>query len=88
MSSLTSTAGNQATTNSWVTWNVGRSILFNPACRIESLSWSMFSSASDMWRTLGHGTTDGGLVVGTIIKLKLGLQPKPLGEARYGFLAG
>ena len=26
--------------------------------------------------TRGHGAIDGGLVVGTIIKLKLGLQPK------------
>ncbi|CAJ1346017.1 unnamed protein product, partial [Effrenium voratum] len=29
----------------------------------------------DMWRILGRGTTNGGLVVGTIIKPKLGLQP-------------
>merc|ERR1711972_16897 len=42
----------------------------------------------DMWRILGRGTTDGGLVVGTIIKPKLGLQPKPFGEACYAFWQG
>ena len=34
-------------------------------------------NVEDMWRILGRGTTNGGLVVGTIIKPKLGLQPKP-----------
>ena len=42
----------------------------------------------DMWRILGRGTTNGGLVVGTIIKPKLGLQPKPFGEACYSFWQG
>ena len=42
----------------------------------------------DMWRILGRGTCNGGLVVGTIIKPKLGLQPKPFGEACYGFWQG
>merc|ERR1712003_569997 len=42
----------------------------------------------DMWRILGRGTTDGGLVVGTIIKPKLGLQPKPFGGACYAFWQG
>eukprot|EP00445_Apocalathium_hangoei_P036994 CAMPEP_0203959432 /NCGR_PEP_ID=MMETSP0359-20131031/90480_1 /ASSEMBLY_ACC=CAM_ASM_000338 /TAXON_ID=268821 /ORGANISM="Scrippsiella Hangoei, Strain SHTV-5" /LENGTH=280 /DNA_ID=CAMNT_0050893499 /DNA_START=47 /DNA_END=885 /DNA_ORIENTATION=+ len=42
----------------------------------------------DMWRILGRGTTNGGLVVGTIIKPKLGLQPKPFGEACYAFWQG
>merc|ERR1712039_1130331 len=42
----------------------------------------------DMWRILGRGTVDGGLVVGTIIKPKLGLQPKPFGEACYAFWMG
>merc|ERR1712004_787627 len=42
----------------------------------------------DMWRILGRGTSDGGLVVGTIIKPKLGLQPKPFGEACYAFWQG
>ena len=38
-----------------------------------------------MWRILGRSMTNGGLVVGTIIKPKLGLQPKPFGEACYAF---
>ena len=42
----------------------------------------------DMWRILGRGTSNGGLVVGTIIKPKLGLQPKPFGEACYAFWLG
>merc|ERR1712178_449840 len=42
----------------------------------------------DMWRCLGRDLTAGGLVVGTIIKPKLGLQPKPFGEACYGFWLG
>jgi len=42
----------------------------------------------DMWRILGRGTSNGGLVVGTIIKPKLGLQPKPFGEACYAFWQG
>jgi ribulose-bisphosphate carboxylase large chain len=32
---------------------------------------------------LGRGTSAGGLVVDNIIKPKLGLQPKPFGEACY-----
>eukprot|EP00420_Gonyaulax_spinifera_P036434 CAMPEP_0197870484 /NCGR_PEP_ID=MMETSP1439-20131203/1168_1 /TAXON_ID=66791 /ORGANISM="Gonyaulax spinifera, Strain CCMP409" /LENGTH=309 /DNA_ID=CAMNT_0043489379 /DNA_START=49 /DNA_END=974 /DNA_ORIENTATION=+ len=40
-------------------------------------------SILDMWRILGRDMTNGGLVVGTIIKPKLGLQPKPFGEACY-----
>merc|ERR1712159_887094 len=42
----------------------------------------------DMWRNLGRDLTNGGLVVGTIIKPKLGLQPKPFGEACYAFWQG
>ena len=42
----------------------------------------------DMWRILGRGTSSAGLVVGTIIKPKLGLQPKPFGEACYSFWQG
>ena len=45
-------------------------------------------NVEDMWRILGRGTTNGGLVVGTIIKPKLGLQPKPFGEACYSFWQG
>jgi ribulose-bisphosphate carboxylase large chain len=37
---------------------------------------------------LGRSLTNGGLVVGTIIKPKLGLQPKPFGEACYAFWQG
>ena len=37
----------------------------------------------DMWCILGRGTTNGGLAVGTIINLKLGLQPAPFGESGY-----
>jgi ribulose-bisphosphate carboxylase large chain len=42
----------------------------------------------DMWRVLGRPLTNGGLVTGTIIKPKLGLQPKPFGEACYAFWQG
>ena len=45
-------------------------------------------NVEDMWRILGKGTSNGGLVVGTIIKPKLGLQPKPFGEACYAFWQG
>merc|ERR1719174_1213531 len=45
-------------------------------------------SIVDMWRTLGRQLVDGGLVTGTIIKPKLGLQPKPFGEACYAFWQG
>merc|ERR1719386_41631 len=42
----------------------------------------------DMWRLFGRSMTNGGLVVGTIIKPKLGLQPTPFGEACYAFWQG
>ncbi len=45
-------------------------------------------NVEDMWRILGRGTSNGGLVVGTINKLKLGLQPKPCGEAWYAIWLG
>merc|ERR1711933_631045 len=45
-------------------------------------------SIIDMWRIFGRDMTNGGLVVGTIIKPKLGLQPKPFGEACYAFWQG
>jgi ribulose-bisphosphate carboxylase large chain len=41
-----------------------------------------------MWRALGRSLTNGGLVVDTIIKPKLGLQPKAFGEACYDFWQG
>ncbi|CAE7723733.1 rbcL [Symbiodinium sp. CCMP2592] len=53
--------------------------------------WSLFENVEnleDMWRILGKGTSNGGLVVGTIIQPKLGLQPKPFGEACYAFWQG
>ena len=43
---------------------------------------------SDMWRVLGRPLTDGGFIVGTIIKPKLGLQPKPFADAAYDFWLG
>merc|ERR1711988_1743864 len=45
-------------------------------------------SVVDMWRVLEKPLVDGGLVTGTIIKPKLGLQPKPFGEACYAFWQG
>jgi ribulose 1,5-bisphosphate carboxylase large subunit-like protein len=48
-----------------------------PACNIIGI-----------WRILGRGTSAGGLIVGTIIMPKLGLQPKPFGETCYAFWQG
>ncbi len=42
----------------------------------------------EMWRILGRPLTDGGMVVGTIIKPKLGLRPQPFAEACYNFWLG
>ncbi|HIE00792.1 MAG TPA: ribulose-bisphosphate carboxylase [Thiotrichaceae bacterium] len=42
----------------------------------------------DMWRVLGRDLTNGGMVVGTIIKPKLGLRPKPFADACYQFWLG
>ncbi|MEO5373465.1 MAG: ribulose-bisphosphate carboxylase [Alphaproteobacteria bacterium] len=39
----------------------------------------------DMWRILGRPLVDGGMVVGTIIKPKLGLRPQPFADACYQF---
>jgi ribulose-bisphosphate carboxylase large chain len=39
----------------------------------------------DMWRVLGRPLTDGGMVVGTIIKPKLGLRPQQFANACYQF---
>ena len=38
-------------------------------------------NVEDMWRILGRGTSNSGLVGTTIIKPKLGLQPMPFSEA-------
>jgi ribulose-bisphosphate carboxylase large chain len=41
-----------------------------------------------MWRVLGRPATNGGMVVGTIIKPKLGLRPQPFADACYQFWLG
>jgi ribulose-bisphosphate carboxylase large chain len=43
---------------------------------------------ADLWRVLGRPTVDGGMVVGTIIKPKLGLRPAPFADACYQFWLG
>jgi len=42
----------------------------------------------DFWRILGRPLTDGGMVVGTIVKPKLGLRPQPFADACYKFWLG
>jgi ribulose-bisphosphate carboxylase large chain len=46
------------------------------------------TSISDLWRVLGRPVKDGGFIVGTIIKPKLGLRPKPFADAAYDFWLG
>jgi len=46
------------------------------------------SGISDLWRVLGRSVVDGGLIVGTIVKPKLGLQPEPFAKAAYEFWLG
>ncbi|MGB8738023.1 MAG: ribulose-bisphosphate carboxylase, partial [Rhodomicrobium sp.] len=46
------------------------------------------TTISDLWRVLGRPVVDGGFIVGTIIKPKLGLRPKPFGQACYDFWLG
>lgn len=46
------------------------------------------STISDLWRVLGRPVKDGGFIVGTIIKPKLGLRPKPFADAAYEFWLG
>ncbi len=48
-----------------------------PACNI-----------AHMWKVLGRSEVDGGMVVGTIIKPKLGLRPKPFADACHQFWLG
>ena len=43
---------------------------------------------TDMWRVLGRPIVDGGFIVGTIIKPKLGLRPQPFADAAYNFWLG
>ena len=42
----------------------------------------------DLWRVLGRPVVNGGMVVGTIIKPKLGLRPRPFAEACHQFWLG
>lgn len=42
----------------------------------------------DFWRILGRPLENGGMIVGTIIKPKLGLRPAPFAEACYQFWLG
>lgn len=46
------------------------------------------TTIADMWRVLGRPVVDGGFIVGTIIKPKLGLRPKPFADAAYDFWLG
>jgi len=46
------------------------------------------TTISDLWRVLGRPVVDGGFIVGTIIKPKLGLRPKPFAEACHQFWLG
>jgi ribulose-bisphosphate carboxylase large chain len=43
---------------------------------------------ADFWRVLGRPEADGGMVVGTIIKPKLGLRPELFARACYDFWLG
>jgi ribulose-bisphosphate carboxylase large chain len=42
----------------------------------------------DFWRILDRPLVDGGMIVGTIIKPKLGLRPRPFAEACHDFWLG
>ena len=42
----------------------------------------------DLWRVLGRPLVDGGMIVGTIIKPKLGLRPQPFADACHQFWLG
>jgi ribulose-bisphosphate carboxylase large chain len=46
------------------------------------------TTISDLWRVLGRPHVDGGFIVGTIVKPKLGLRPKPFADACYEFWQG
>ena len=46
------------------------------------------TTIADMWRVLGRPVVDGGFIVGTIIKPKLGLRPRPFADAAYEFWLG
>lgn len=42
----------------------------------------------EMWRVLGRPLVNGGMIVGTIIKPKLGLRPQPFADACHEFWLG
>ena len=46
------------------------------------------TTISDLWRVLGRPHVDGGFIVGTIVKPKLGLRPQPFASACYDFWLG
>ncbi len=46
------------------------------------------TTIKDLWRVLGRPVKDGGFIVGTIVKPKLGLRPKPFADACYDFWLG
>jgi ribulose-bisphosphate carboxylase large chain len=46
------------------------------------------TTISNLWQVLGRPAENGGLIVGTIIKPKLGLQPQPFADAAYNFWLG
>jgi ribulose-bisphosphate carboxylase large chain len=46
------------------------------------------TTIADLWRVLGRPEVDGGFIVGTIIKPKLGLRPQPFADAAYDFWLG
>ena len=43
---------------------------------------------TDFWRMLGRPVQNGGMIVGTIVKPKLGLKPEPFASACYDFWLG
>jgi ribulose-bisphosphate carboxylase large chain len=46
------------------------------------------TTIADLWRVLGRPVVDGGFIVGTIVKPKLGLRPEPFAAAAYEFWLG
>jgi ribulose-bisphosphate carboxylase large chain len=46
------------------------------------------TTIADLWRVLDRPVVNGGFIVGTIIKPKLGLRPQPFADACYDFWLG
>lgn len=46
------------------------------------------TTISSLWRVLGRPHQNGGFIVGTIVKPKLGLRPRPFANACYDFWLG